>query len=131
MAAELAGVSELVGILGVNSRQRASQIARLPGFPEPVRLSCGPVWRVADVLRYMREPCWDVEAADDDGEHPFVRYAAENASGGTLREIFLNYLVNNATSARPMLPKDDEECVSVVVSAMESYMAARRHDGLQ
>jgi len=51
---ELVGVAELAAILKV-SKQRVSELARLPDFPRPiVHLKSGPVWRKATVIRHMR-----------------------------------------------------------------------------
>lgn len=48
----LAGVSEIASILGL-SRQRASEVARLDGFPAPIAaLASGPVWLQPAVLRF-------------------------------------------------------------------------------
>ena len=51
---DLIGVAELAGLLGV-SKQRASELAHGAGFPAPLAvLAAGPVWPLADVLRYVR-----------------------------------------------------------------------------
>jgi len=53
---KLAGLAEIAGLAGV-SRQRASQLAAHPDFPEPVqRLAMGPVWREADVQKFLATP---------------------------------------------------------------------------
>lgn len=53
---KLAGLAEIAGLAGV-SRQRAAQLAAHPGFPEPVdRLAMGPVWREADVTKFLATP---------------------------------------------------------------------------
>jgi prophage regulatory protein len=52
---DLMGVSELADRLGV-SRQRAQQLTRGENFPQPLaRLHQGPVWRTADVNRWIHE----------------------------------------------------------------------------
>lgn len=49
----LAGLAEIASLRGC-SRQRAGQIAALPGFPEPVqRLAMGPVWVEAEVVEFL------------------------------------------------------------------------------
>lgn len=49
---DYAGLAEAAQILGV-SRQRASAIAKRPGFPAPVGVpASGPIWRGADVRRF-------------------------------------------------------------------------------
>jgi hypothetical protein len=53
---KLAGLAEVAGLAGV-SRQRAGQLANHPDFPEPVdRLAMGPVWREADVMKFLATP---------------------------------------------------------------------------
>lgn len=53
---KLAGLAEMASLAGV-SRQRASQIASHPDFPAPVaRLAMGPVWREADVIKFLDTP---------------------------------------------------------------------------
>lgn len=53
---KLAGLAEIAGLAGV-TRQRASQIAAHPDFPAPVaRLAMGPVWREADVQKFLDTP---------------------------------------------------------------------------
>lgn len=53
---KLAGLAEIAGLAGV-SRQRAGQLAAHPDFPEPVaRLAMGPVWREADVKKFLATP---------------------------------------------------------------------------
>lgn len=53
---KLAGLAEIASLAGV-SRQRASQLASHPDFPEPVdRLAMGPVWREADVTKFLDTP---------------------------------------------------------------------------
>jgi hypothetical protein len=53
---KLAGLAEVASLAGV-SRQRAAQLANHPGFPEPVqRLAMGPVWREADVQKFLATP---------------------------------------------------------------------------
>lgn len=48
------GVSELAEMLGV-SRQRASELARSPGFPAPfTMLAAGPVWIEPNVSDYIK-----------------------------------------------------------------------------
>ena len=51
----LMGVAEIARLLGV-SRQRVTQLAKSPGFPEPtVVLAAGPVWESADVESWARD----------------------------------------------------------------------------
>jgi prophage regulatory protein len=51
---DLVGVTEIGNLLGV-SRQRADQLTRLEGFPEPVAvLSAGRIWRLVDVEEWAR-----------------------------------------------------------------------------
>jgi hypothetical protein len=53
---KLAGLAEIAGLAGV-SRQRAAQLAAHPDFPKPVdRLAMGPVWREADVTKFLDTP---------------------------------------------------------------------------
>jgi len=53
---KLAGLAEVASLAGV-SRQRAGQLAAHPDFPEPVqRLAMGPVWREADVVKFLATP---------------------------------------------------------------------------
>lgn len=53
---KLAGLAEVAGLAGV-SRTRAGQLAAHPDFPEPVqRLAMGPVWREADVWKFLTTP---------------------------------------------------------------------------
>jgi len=53
---KLAGLTEIAGLAGV-SRQRAAQLAGHPDFPKPVdRLAMGPVWREADVTKFLDTP---------------------------------------------------------------------------
>jgi len=50
---KLAGLAEIAGLAGV-SRTRAGQLAAHPDFPQPVqRLAMGPVWREADVTKFL------------------------------------------------------------------------------
>lgn len=50
--AELVGISEIAGILGV-TRQRASALQTRPGFPQPLQvLASGPVWPRAWIDRF-------------------------------------------------------------------------------
>jgi hypothetical protein len=52
---ELIGVSEVADILGV-TRQRASALAKSPGFPDPVAiLASGPVWTRSSLSRFIDE----------------------------------------------------------------------------
>lgn len=52
----LAGVAEVAALAGL-SRQRASQLTKAPGFPEPVQvLAMGPVWREAEVIAFLAIP---------------------------------------------------------------------------
>jgi prophage regulatory protein len=51
---DLVGVTEIGDLLGV-SRQRAAQLSRLEGFPEPAAvLSAGRIWRRIDVEAWAR-----------------------------------------------------------------------------
>lgn len=53
---KLAGVAEVAALAGV-SKQRAGQLTKLPGFPKPVdSLAMGPVWREADVQKFLDAP---------------------------------------------------------------------------
>jgi predicted DNA-binding transcriptional regulator AlpA len=53
---KLAGLAEVASLAGV-SRQRAAQIANHPDFPKPIdRLAMGPVWREADVRKFLDTP---------------------------------------------------------------------------
>lgn len=56
MAADkLAGVAEIVELLGV-SKQTVINYTKRDDFPEPVdRLAAGPVWRRIDVERWARK----------------------------------------------------------------------------
>jgi len=50
---KLAGLAEVASLAGV-SRQRASQLATHPDFPEPIqRLAMGPVWLEVDVKKFL------------------------------------------------------------------------------
>jgi prophage regulatory protein len=52
---ELVGTGEVRAMLGV-SKQRAYQITRQKGFPDPVqRLIQGPVWLRSDVEAWIRQ----------------------------------------------------------------------------
>jgi hypothetical protein len=47
---DLVGVAEVAELLSV-SRQRVSQLAATPGFPDPVaRLAAGPIWERDDII---------------------------------------------------------------------------------
>lgn len=49
------GLTEVAELLGV-SRQRAHQLSKSKGFPEPTaRLSAGLIWRRQDVEAWARE----------------------------------------------------------------------------
>ncbi len=53
--ARLVGVREVSKLLGV-SRQRADQLVRTKGFPDPVAdLASGRIWERASVVRWARE----------------------------------------------------------------------------
>jgi len=53
---KLAGLAEIAGLAGV-SRQRASQLANHPDFPEPAdRLAMGPVWLESDIRAFLAAP---------------------------------------------------------------------------
>lgn len=52
----LAGVAEIAA-LASRSRQRAAQLTKVPGFPEPVQvLAMGPVWLESQVLEFLAVP---------------------------------------------------------------------------
>lgn len=51
----LVGIHELAGMLGV-TKQRASALARSPGFPLPIaELAAGPIWAEPMVQRFVEE----------------------------------------------------------------------------
>jgi hypothetical protein len=51
---DLVGIAELAELVGV-TRQRASALARHPGFPQPLaELAAGPVWDLRMVERFVR-----------------------------------------------------------------------------
>jgi hypothetical protein len=51
---DLVGVTEIGDLLGV-SRQRADQLTRLEGFPEPIgAIAAGRIWRRVDVEAWAR-----------------------------------------------------------------------------
>lgn len=53
---KLAGIAE-IAVLGSVSKQRAGQLVKLPGFPEPVQeLAMGPVWLEAEVREFLAKP---------------------------------------------------------------------------
>ncbi|MGH2372174.1 MAG: hypothetical protein ACREKA_05175 [Candidatus Methylomirabilales bacterium] len=50
---DLMGVAELARILRV-SKQRASELARIPDFPKPIaNLASGPVWKKTAIARHI------------------------------------------------------------------------------
>lgn len=50
---DLIGVAELADILHV-SKQRASELARIPDFPKPIaHLASGPVWKKSAIARHI------------------------------------------------------------------------------
>lgn len=52
---QLVGVGEIAPILGV-SKQRVSELASTPGFPEPLaRLKSGPVWDSRAIGNFVKE----------------------------------------------------------------------------
>jgi prophage regulatory protein len=52
---DLVGVTEIGEMLGV-SRQRADQLSRTEGFPEPIgTIAAGRIWRLVDVEAWARE----------------------------------------------------------------------------
>ena len=52
---QLVGVTEIGQMLGV-SRQRASELARTPRFPNPVtELASGPVWLAPNISKFVSE----------------------------------------------------------------------------
>ncbi|MFP5255595.1 MAG: hypothetical protein ACLGI8_07065 [Acidimicrobiia bacterium] len=52
---DLMGVTEIADLLSV-SRQRADQLSRAEGFPEPIgEIAAGRIWERADVERWARE----------------------------------------------------------------------------
>jgi predicted DNA-binding transcriptional regulator AlpA len=51
---ELMGIAEIADLLGV-STQRVDQLARQPGFPQPVaELKAGRIWRREEVVGWAR-----------------------------------------------------------------------------
>lgn len=58
-------------------------------------------------------------------EHPFVLFAAENARGGSLREVFINWLARG----RESLLRDNAECAAVIEAAVAAYGEATRAAG--
>lgn len=56
MALRLVGTSEIRRLLGGVSKQRAYEISRRAGFPEPVAvLDSGRIWLAEDVERWIAE----------------------------------------------------------------------------
>jgi predicted DNA-binding transcriptional regulator AlpA len=52
---DLVGVTEIGDLLGV-SRQRADQLSRTEGFPEPIgAIAAGRIWRRADVEAWAKD----------------------------------------------------------------------------
>ena len=47
----IVGTGELVYMLGV-TRARVVQLSKKPGFPEPIELLMGQVWKTDDVLEW-------------------------------------------------------------------------------
>ncbi|HMJ75484.1 MAG TPA: hypothetical protein VK507_05900 [Iamia sp.] len=55
MQLDLMGTTEIAKLLGV-SRQRADQLSRTDGFPDPVaEIAAGRIWLRADVEAWARE----------------------------------------------------------------------------
>lgn len=55
MPPDLVGTTEISNMLGV-SRQRVTQLAATPAFPEPVaRLAAGPIWDRSDIEEWARK----------------------------------------------------------------------------
>ena len=55
MPENLMGLTEVAAFLKV-SRQRAHELSKKEGFPEPVaKLSAGLIWEAADIERWARE----------------------------------------------------------------------------
>lgn len=55
MTHHLMGLTEIANFLGV-SRQRAHQLSKSDGFPEPAAvLAAGPVWETTAVENWARE----------------------------------------------------------------------------
>lgn len=53
---KLAGLAEVASLAGV-SKQRAGQLSKHPDFPKPLDvLAMGPVWREADVQKFLDTP---------------------------------------------------------------------------
>jgi predicted DNA-binding transcriptional regulator AlpA len=66
MPVRLVGVREIALLLGV-SRQRADQIARTKGFPDPIAaLATGRIWDRSAVVRWARETGRSVPAEVDE-----------------------------------------------------------------
>ncbi|TWP47804.1 hypothetical protein FKR81_31175 [Lentzea tibetensis] len=52
---EVVGVSEIQGILHINTRQQVSQLAERPDFPQPVaELRAGRIWLRSDIDDFHR-----------------------------------------------------------------------------
>ena len=87
---ELVGVSEIATLLGT-TRNRAWQVTKKPGFPEPVaELASGPVWARPMVGRFLEEwrrrpgppPGMKRDATDDPAGGVRGQAAAKGAMGG-------------------------------------------------
>jgi predicted DNA-binding transcriptional regulator AlpA len=60
------GAAEIGKRLGV-SRQRVSQLAQDPAFPQPIAdLAAGRIWRATDIERWITEHGPSASNADDD-----------------------------------------------------------------
>lgn len=57
----------------------------------------------------------EIESVD----HPFVDHCRRYADMGSLREVVINYFVENFGTE--MLPRDDRECHAVIVAGMAAY----------
>lgn len=52
---DLVSATEIGRMLGV-SRQRAVQLSRVPGFPEPAaEIAAGRIWRRADIQKWAKK----------------------------------------------------------------------------
>ena len=49
------GLTEVAELLGV-TRQRASQLRHIPGFPKPAKdLAMGPIWEAPAILKWKQQ----------------------------------------------------------------------------
>lgn len=56
------GLTEVAELLGV-TRQRASQLRHIPGFPKPIKmLAMGPIWEAAEIRKWKTE--WEQEGSE-------------------------------------------------------------------